>query len=56
MLAQSDMEALVVFARHRDIFLSLPGGFGDQLDAALQDLELEQAYEICKQATEAVAR
>jgi PAS domain S-box-containing protein len=54
LLVQSDLEVLMVFAQHREILLSLPGRLGDQLDDALQGLDMEQANAICQQAVGAL--
>jgi PAS domain S-box-containing protein len=48
LLAASDLSALERFAEIRPAIAILPGEFIDQLEAALQDLDLDAALAICK--------
>jgi hypothetical protein len=54
LLDQSDMAAMQMFAEMRDQLQELPDGLFDRLDAAMQDLDLEMASQICRSAQEAI--
>jgi CheY-like chemotaxis protein len=47
LLEQSDMDALLKFAEMRVRLEGLPDGLFDKLDAALQQLDFQAAYQIC---------
>jgi CheY-like chemotaxis protein len=54
LLAAADMEALSKFAEVRDTLIHLPNGLGEKLEAALQELDFEEAGLTCVAALEAV--
>jgi signal transduction histidine kinase/CheY-like chemotaxis protein len=54
LLADEDMEALLKFAELREHLQTLPNGWCDQLEQALQDLDLQAGYAICVRARESL--
>jgi two-component system, sensor histidine kinase and response regulator len=56
LLRSDDLDALSHFAEHRALLERVPGDFCDRLDAALQDLELEQALVLCEAQLSPAAR
>jgi hypothetical protein len=48
------MEALLKFAELREHLQTLPNGWCDQLEQALQDLDLQAGYAICVRARESL--
>ena len=51
----ADIDALLAFAESRELLTALPAAWVDQLDAALQDLDLEAAHRLCEDMLQQLA-
>lgn len=54
LLAVEDLSALYKFAEMRDCLMLLPNGLSDQLESAMQELDLQSALKVCVSARAAL--